>query len=139
MDDKKDFYIVCIVSIVAIIGIIVLVLANGGISGQASKKIEALPGTVELVAPANGAVNVPLYQAFDWTASHKADFVVLYLDDEPGFSTPLIQEFQLRKNMKSYVIPTGILQPGKTYYWLVVAYNNAGASSSQKYSFTTAP
>ena len=138
MEDKKDLYMVVIVSIVAILGIVVLVLFNAGISGQASKKVDVLPDPVDLTAPTNGAVNLPLTPTFDWDTGHNSDYVVLYLDDESGFSTPLIQEFQLRKNMKKYAIPAGILQPGTTYYWRVVAYNNNGATNSPRYSFTTA-
>jgi hypothetical protein len=139
-NNGKELYLVSIVSIVAIVAILVLVIHEASISGYASKRIDTVPGAVSLVMPDNNAVNVPLNQVFDWTAEVKTtDFVVLYIDDEPGFSSPIIQEFQLRKTMKSYEVPTGVLSPATTYYWRVVAYNVAGATNSPTYTFTTSP
>lgn len=137
---NKELYLVSIVSIVAIVAILVLVINQAGISGYASKRIDTVPGAVGLIAPSNNAVNVPLDQMFDWTAEVKStDFVVLYVDDEPGFSTPIVQEFQLRKTMKAYTLPSGVLTSGTTYYWRVVAYNSVGATNSPTYTFTTSP
>lgn len=149
MSDNKDLYMLSIVSVVAIIGILVLVLTNASISGNASKKVsETLPFPVDLVAPSNGAVDVSLTPTFDWVNTKRADYekgtytqsdyIVLYLDDDRGFSTPLIQEFQLRKNMRAYTLPSGVVLPGTTYYWRVVTYNIAGGTNSETYTFTTA-
>ncbi len=141
MDDKRDIYIVCIVSIVAIIGIIVLVLSNGGITGNVSKKVrsDALPGNIEILHPLNGAINTSLTPLFKWDTGNLTNYVVLYVDDELGFSAPLVYEHEFKKNRKNFKLPSETLQPGTTYYWRVVAYNNNGATNSPRYSFTTAP
>jgi len=134
MDEKKDFIVLSIVSIVAIIAIVLLVLSNGGISGQVPKAV--LPDVVTLTSP-NDSSTTTLTPTLDWSRAHRADFIILYLDNKPGFSTPIVQEFQLRKNELAYTVPAGLLQPGVTYYWRIVSYNDNGATNSATWSFTT--
>ena len=134
--DKNDTLILAVVSIVAIVAII-LMTVNGEISGEASKKIDATPGPVTLISPSDGTFGESLTPTFIWTRSQKADYVNLYIDDESGFSTPLVFETQLGKNVKSFTLPSGVLQPGRTYYWMIEAMNSAGATNSAIYVFAT--
>jgi hypothetical protein len=132
----KDLVILSIISVVAIAGMVVLsVMFNANISGNVPKNINAVPQTITLLTPDNGAI-VSSTPTLDWTKTHKAEFIILYIDDERGFSTPLVEDIQLGKNERAYDIPAGILESGKTYYWRVVAYNAAGASNSETRSFT---
>ena len=133
--EEKNIVILSIISIVAIAAMVIMSIAFGaGISGSIPKNV--LPDTITLLSPVDGAV-VSVTPTLDWSKSHMAEFIVIYVDDERGFSTPLSQDVQLRKNQKAFTVPAGVLEPGKTYYWRVVSYNSAGASNSATYSFTT--
>jgi hypothetical protein len=134
--DDKNILVLSIISVVAIAAIVVLsVVFSANISGNVPKSITTPPDAVTLLTPVNGAL-VSTTPTLDWTKTHMADLIVLYVDDEQGFSTPLVQDIQLKKNERAYTIPSGMLTPGQTYYWRVVSYNAAGASNSGTFSFT---
>lgn len=134
--EDKNIWILSIISIVAIAGMVILsVVFSANISGNIPKNINILPETIDILTPENGAV-VSTTPTLDWTRTKAAEFIIVYIDDERGFSTPLVQDIQLKKNERAYTVPEGMLISGHTYYWRVVAYNSAGASNSQMYSFT---
>jgi hypothetical protein len=134
--EEKNILLLAIISVVAIVGMVVMgMFMNATISGYAPKNIATPPRAITLLSPVDGAI-VSSTPTLDWTKTHSADFIVLYVDDGTDFSTPLVQDVQLRKNERAYTVPAGILQSGHTYHWRVVAYNNAGASNSATFSFT---
>ncbi len=134
--EEKNILLLAIISVVAIAGMVIMGLTlSGGVSGNVPKNIATPPRTITLLTPENGAI-VSATPTLDWTKTHMAEFIILYVDDGTDFSTPLVQDIQLRKNERAYTVPEGALQSGNTYYWRVVAYNNAGASNSATYSFT---
>lgn len=136
MDDKY-LIVLAVISVVAITGMVIMSVSNASVTGAVSKKIDTVPGTITLLTPADGATGISLTPTLDWTKSSQAEFIVLYVDTNPGFATPLVANVQLKKNERAYDVPPGLLQPGTTYYWRVVTYNNAGASNSATWSFTT--
>lgn len=134
--EDRNILLLSIISVVAIAAMVIMAISfNAGISGQVPKNIATTPRAITLLAPDNGAV-VSATPTFDWTKTHMAEFIILYVDDGNDFSSPLIQDIQLKKNERAYTVPADVLISGHTYYWRVVAYNAAGASNSMTYSFT---
>ncbi len=74
-----------------------LITVSGAASGSPGHSIDLtldvyddLPGIVTLVAPANGALNVPLQPTYSWNAALQAASYLLEVDDDPGFGSPII-------------------------------------------------
>jgi hypothetical protein len=92
------------------------------------------PATPMLALPANGAVDQPLTVAFSWTSSFGADTYTFELATDPGFSLPIIQDTNILSN--TYTVSD--LSTTTTYYWRVMAHNEAGDSDwSAIWHFTT--
>lgn len=135
--EDKSIILLAIISVVAITAIVFISIGvTTEISGLASKKITELPADIALLAPADGSSST-LTPTFSWTISHNADYLNLYIANDPGFSTPLVYDYQLRKSTKSYTLPSGVLESGRTYYWRIESQNTAGATDSPTYTFTT--
>jgi hypothetical protein len=133
--EEKNILLLSIISVVAIAAMVIMAIVfSANISGLVPKNIGTPPKAITLLTPADGAV-VSVTPTLDWTKTHMAEFIVLYVDDERGFSTPLVQDVQLKKNERAFTVPVGMLESGHMYYWRVVAYNAAGASNSATYSF----
>jgi hypothetical protein len=79
-------------------------------------------------APANGSVGVPVSPILSWTGSGAATSYDVY------FGTSSTPSFVTNIASTSYTPAT--LVPGITYYWMVVAKNSSGSSSSPVWSFT---
>ena len=134
--EDKNILLLSIISVVAIAAMVIMAISfNAGISGQVPKNIATPPRAITLLTPDNGAI-VSATPTLDWTKTHMAEFIIVYVDDGGDFSSPLVQDIQLKKNERAYTIPAGVLIPGHTYYWRVVAYNAAGASNSATNTFT---
>ena len=120
-----------------------LITVSGAATGSPGHSIDLtldvyddLPGIVTLVAPANGALNVPLRPTFSWTAAPQAASYPLEVDDDPGFGSPVIVQSRHRRDHLS--LPTPSLASNTTYYWRVTADNLCGTGvPSTVYSFTT--
>ena len=93
------------------------------------------PGAPTLVAPANGALNVPLQPTFSWTAAVQAATYSLEVDDDPGFGSPAINESGISGTS---VTPATSLASNTVYFWRVTADNLCGTGvPSTAYSFST--
>ena len=95
----------------------------------------ALPcaGPVTLVSPTSGAAAPSATPTLSWAGSANATYYSLYLslDPAPGYFGSYLGI--------AATIPAGILGPGVTYYWKVLAYNDntsCNASASSVWSFS---
>lgn len=89
------------------------------------------PHTFELLSPMDGATGVSLFSTLDWADSTSADTYELWLDDDPGFATPLVRIVDAAQRLtESGYTPPLSLTPGRQYYWKVVAYNGFGSLES---------
>ncbi|PWB67570.1 MAG: hypothetical protein C3F15_17745, partial [Holophagae bacterium] len=96
---------------------------------------DMVPGAPTLLAPANGAVNVPLQPTFSWNAAVQAATYLLEVDDDAGFGSPAIFQSGI---IGTSVTPGGSLSSSTVYYWRVTAENLCGAgAASTVFSFTT--
>ena len=110
----------------------------GGVVHDASITLgvfNAPAGTVDLVAPANGALNQALRPAFAWSAATQGSSYTLEVDDDPAFGSPALVEPGITETTFT---PSSDLASNTTYYWRVTALNVCGAgSTSLVFSFTT--
>jgi len=119
-----------------------LITVSGTASGSPGHSVgitldvyDLVPGAPTLLAPANGAVNVPLQPAFSWTAAAQAASYTLEVDDDAGFGSPSIVQSGITGTS---VTPATSLMSSTTYYWRVTAENLCGAgAASAVFSFTT--
>ena len=87
------------------------------------------PSTPILTFPANGSTGDSLAPTLTWNASSGATSYSVYFG---ASSTPA---FVTMTTGTSY--SPGMIVPGNTYYWQIVASNGMGPSSSAIWSFTT--
>ena len=119
-----------------------LITVSGAATGSSGHSIDLtldvyddLPGIVTLVAPANGALNVPLQPTYSWNAAPQAASYLLEVDDDPGFGSPIIAQGGIPGTS---VTPATSLASNTTYYWRVTADNLCGTGvPSMAYSFST--
>ncbi len=96
----------------------------------------ALPGSFNLLSPANGATGVDQGPSFDWTDAANADGYTLLVDDDPGFGSP---EINVNLAGSAANIGGSPLAQNTVYFWTVDASNVNGSTTSTpaSYSFTT--
>ncbi len=77
------------------------------------------------VAPANGAVSVPIFPQFEWPQLAAADTYEMQVASNPAFdSTSLVFG---KSGMTGHVLQLPVdLEPGSVYYWRVRALNSCG-------------
>ncbi|MCB1009143.1 MAG: fibronectin type III domain-containing protein, partial [Acidobacteria bacterium] len=93
------------------------------------------PGAPTLVAPADGAVDLPLKPSFSWTPSATASAYNLEIATDAAFSNIVVNAPALP--VTTYQ-PAVNLVPNTTYYWRVFGTNVCGNSSaSAVFNFTT--
>jgi hypothetical protein len=88
-----------------------------------------LPAAPANLSPADRTTGTPLTQSLAWSASANAASYNVY------FGTSATPPLVTNINATSYA--PGALTANTTYYWRIVAQNNAGSSSSATISFTT--
>ncbi|MBC7747472.1 MAG: T9SS type A sorting domain-containing protein [Methylotenera sp.] len=94
------------------------------------------PRQTALSTPVNNAANVVLTPTLTWNSSCDADSYRVQVAATNTFSTTLIDQATIVGN--TYVVPTGILNPSTTYYWRVIATNDAGIGTwSNTFNFNT--
>lgn len=94
----------------------------------------AFPAVVQLTAPADQAVNVPVNAVFSWNAAATATNYSLQVSTKSDFSSFIIS----KDNIQATTLPyTGLLR-NQLYYWRVKANNINGSSAWAQRSFTTA-
>ncbi|GEM_PF-1365048 len=94
------------------------------------------PGIVTLIAPADGAVDIPANPMLTWEASAGAEWYDLQLTEDPDYSDLLIDASDIQNT--EYQI-TDDLKASTVYFWRVRAGNGGGSSDwSESGSFTTA-
>jgi hypothetical protein len=104
---------------------------NTQCNNQFSFSTLPLPGSFNLVSPANNASNQPTSGTLTWGTSSNATSYDVYF----GTSNP--PSF-LRNVTSTSTAYSG--SAGQTYYWYVVAKNGAGNTQcNSQFSFTTAP
>jgi len=98
--------------------------------------VEGGYSTINLVAPAPGALNQPTKNVgFSWDILATVDAFDWVLDDNADLSSP-VDSKNLTTTACTY---TGTLSYGTTYYWQVTAYNEGALlSTSAVGTFTTA-
>jgi len=99
---------------------------------------EPAPGAPVLISPPSGSTCVSLPVTLDWNPVSYAAFYHLQVDDNSGFTSPVIDESNLTSSQ--YTISTG-LSNSVIYYWRVRARNSCGLYGSWNgpANFTTTP
>ena len=101
---------------------ILLCVGIGGCTGPGTP-----PGAFVLSSPANNATDVPLTPTLTWTDAADETSYTVEIDNENTFSPPLVYENTgIAANRTSFVVPSGVLASGTTYYWRVVGKNICG-------------
>lgn len=96
--------------------------------------IYGAPLASTLVAPADGATNVPLAPTLSWTSVLGADDYLVEIDDNADFSSVV---YTTTVATTSHNVATD-LDGDTTYYWRVTANNTCGAGAvSSVFSFVT--
>jgi hypothetical protein len=94
-------------------------LAVGSISNFTT--VGAAPGAFALISPADGATGLPLQPTFSWGASAGAASYTLQISMDAAFTLPV-----LHQGVPGTSVSSGIfLDPGRIYYWRVLAVNAA--------------
>jgi hypothetical protein len=101
-----------------------------------------------LVSPANGSGAVALTPTLQLSVSfpdaagnsHKSTDWQVATDATFAPASTVFSSIQDSVNLTSLVVPTGVLRPGRTYYWRARTTNSADTASpyAAAYSFTTA-
>jgi|GEM_PF-497414 len=94
--------------------------------------------TPTLTSPANSALNIQLTDTLRWQSVSDASYYSVEISLSSNFSSTVLQMSSIGNTF--YVIPQGILQNNKVYYWRLQAikaspYNESGWSEVR--SFTT--
>ncbi|OLD69707.1 MAG: hypothetical protein AUI33_08895 [Ignavibacteria bacterium 13_1_40CM_2_61_4] len=98
--------------------------------------VPALPGPPALIAPPNGASNVPTTVSLSWNASTGATSYRVQLSADQTFGSTIFDSSGITATS---VTPRGLLT-STLYYWRVDAANAAGTTGwSSVWSFTTVP
>ena len=93
------------------------------------------PGSITLVAPSNGAVDVGVAPTLSWTAADHALTYIVEIATDPGF-TSVVYSAQVVLVLEHTVGST--LAPETLHYWRVTASNGCGSGPpSSVFSFTT--
>ncbi len=93
-----------------------------------------IPAAPTLVAPGDGAIDVPLVPTFSWTAVSQGALYDLEVAEDSGFTTLVYTSTVAGTSDTSGVA----LAPVTTYYWRVTPSNACGAgTTSAVFSFTT--
>ena len=94
----------------------------------------AVPSTVSLLTPANGANNIPTNTSLTWDAASQASSYLVEVATDPAFGNVIYSE-TVNNPMAS---PTG-LNTATNYYWRVTAENTCGTNApSATFTFRTA-
>jgi hypothetical protein len=94
---------------------------------------KAVPAAPGLLAPANGAIDVPFKPTFSWTAVAQAASYLLEVATDLRF-TRIVYSASETGTSHTVAVP---LSADATYYWRVTVGNACGASMSKAYRFTT--
>jgi ethanolamine utilization microcompartment shell protein EutS len=87
------------------------------------------PSQFLLSSPAHLTTGVLLTPTLNWTDAVGETGYTVEIDDEDTFSSPLVhQNPGVAENTTSFVVPSGVLAGGTTYYWRVIATNSAGST-----------
>jgi predicted phage tail protein len=92
------------------------------------------PAAPKLLAPSSGSTNLPVNLQFSWNAAARATNYTLQAATNQAFTEGLIT----RTPVTATLLGVSGLQPGKTYFWRVKAFNASGESAwSAAWTFTT--
>jgi hypothetical protein len=90
------------------------------------------PGAATLVAPANGATDVPADVALTWSAAAGATGYLVEVDDDANFSSP-----EFSDSVTGTSVNAAGLTANTLYHWRVTADNACGDTVSTVFTFTT--
>jgi|GEM_PF-3180802 len=94
-------------------------------------------GYPTLESPADKSSNIPLNPAFSWSNVEKAEFYELVIKDK-STGKVLFNRNNQKITSNKFILPSGILNYGKTYSWQVVAGNKYGyGPPSKEWTFKT--
>ena len=97
---------------------------------------EAIPAAPTLISPANGSTGITVTPLLDWSDVTGATSYGVQVATNSGFTNIVINVTGLTGS--GYVVPSGILTNGVTYYWRANAANSSGSSPwSAQWNFTT--
>jgi carboxypeptidase D len=109
---------------------------NGVVTGKVQLEvINAVPGPPTAPNPANGALDQPIRTALSWAPSSDLNCEALTYDLVFGtLPNPVV----VASGLTAPSFDPGILQPGTTYYWLVIVHDGFTALPGPFWNFTTA-
>ena len=96
--------------------------------------VAAVPGAVNLTAPADGSTGVTTTPTFTWTAASQADSYAIDVATDPNFTNIIDTASGLTGT--SYT-PSSAPNNDTVYYWRVRARNTCGDTTSTTYAFRT--
>lgn len=86
------------------------------------------PGAFTLTTPANNGPAITLPATLTWQASENASSYLLTIARDSAFTDVAITESIISGT--TFMVPTGALEEGATYFWKVVALNAIGATAA---------
>ncbi|MGA2669654.1 MAG: hypothetical protein ABSF32_12195, partial [Ignavibacteria bacterium] len=108
----------------------------GGQSANNIARWGAAPSAPTLVSPANNSTNQSLTPTLDWSDVTNAFTYRVQVSTNSSFSSTVIDTSGL--SASQFIVPSGKLYAGITYYWRANASNGAGTSAySSVWQFTT--
>ena len=97
--------------------------------------VSGAPAANSLIAPANGANDIPLGPMLSWQASPEADNYQLLIATDMSFTNIVVDETTMSTNFN-----ISGLEFGTEYFWMVNAINDCGETASlEVFSFNTVP
>jgi hypothetical protein len=91
-----------------------------------------LPEMVNLISPANGAVNESVRPVFSWEAAVNTTDYQLQIATNPGFENTIVESILSFEN--ELTLPEE-LEPLSVYYWRIIPINDCGEAEVEAASF----
>jgi len=91
------------------------------------------PGTATLISPEDGVTGVTTSPIFEWEAASDADSYRLLISTDESFASLQADT----AGITTTTLQVEGLDNATTYWWKVIAVNNAGETESETQSFTT--
>ena len=105
------------------------------VEAMISLNVVSQPAAVVLLSPADGATDQPIGTVLSWQESTDASTYQIVVATDPAFNSIIVDEESTSTSLNL----NGLLA-NTTYYWMVTAINDCGASQDNETSnFTTIP
>ena len=87
------------------------------------------PGSFDLVAPADGAEDVPVETLLEWTPAERATRYTVVVATDITLNNLVWADSDVPGGATQYTLLAGILEPGTRYYWRIEARNGSGSTT----------